>query len=246
MDTQIKIINDRAYGEEDEMSQTDIHNFVINYLLGVLFHLFANQNTGVFTSIDLYGDPEHPRQNKSPDILVIDGIKTRHGQAIKSYTIDEQHAPPRVLMEINSTSNWLTDLDEKYHVYERMRIPEYFVCDPQPERVWTGVWSEEPRLIGWRYSTLIQGFVRIPEEPQGLWSEQLESYLRMEGATGTELHLYDREGNRRLSEDANRARIAEQRANDAEQRAKNEEQEKLKLQKQLEDFLKKFGQTDQT
>lgn len=227
MDTKIRIINDRAFGEEDEMSQTDIHNDLIMYLILVLRQLFLGQNTAIFTSIDLYGDPAHPGQKKSPDILVIDGVTQNPDHPIISYTIDEEHAPPRVLMEINSTSNWITDLEEKHDVYERMRVPEYFVCDPQPERVWTGVWRNEPRLLGWRYNSLIGGYVRIPQEPRGLWSEQLNCYLRMDGVNGRELHLYDIRGNRRLTEaeaERQRAELEQQRAEVERQRAEAERQ----------------------
>lgn len=227
MDTQIRINYDTAFGEDDEMSQSDIHNALIAYLLQVFEYLFAGQNVGLFTSIQLYGDPQNPGANRSPDVLVIDNFMSGPDHEITAYHIEDTHVPPRVLMEISSESNWINDLEEKHGIYERMGVLEYFVCDPHIERLWTGDWANEPRLIGWRYNLQSNGFVRIPEELQGLWSQQLQSYLIMEGYESRQLHMYTQTGQRRLTtSEAAQTQAANERirADNAEERARKLEE----------------------
>lgn len=241
MTTPVKINYDTAFGEDDEMSQSDIHNALILYLMNLLTRLFAGQEVGIFTSIQLYGDPLHPGQYKSPDILVIDNCVSEPDQEITSYYIDSEHVAPRVLIEINSEGNWLNDLEEKHDVYQRMGVPEYFVCDPHIERYWTGIWYNEPRLLGWRLQN--GSYVRISSEDGRLWSEQLDSYLVMEGYGGRQLHLYDVAGNLRLTGDELAAQLLLERNNEAQRAAQLEierDAEHSRAQK-LEEMLRKLN-----
>jgi Uma2 family endonuclease len=162
MDTQIHINYDTAFGEDDEMSQTDIHNALIYYLMNVLNRLFSGRNIGVFTSISLYGAPISPSRYKSPDLLVIDGLVSNPNQEIASYRIDSDHPAPSVLMEICSEDNWQQDVeaDQKPAIYAQMGVPEYFAVDPHIEQVWTGEWSQQGRLIGWR----LNGQLLLPDD----------------------------------------------------------------------------------
>jgi Uma2 family endonuclease len=251
MDTQIHINYDTAFGEDDEMSQTDIHNALIVYLMSVLSRLFSGRNIGVFTSISLYGAPLSPSRYKSPDLLVIDGLVSNPNQEIASYTIDSDHPAPRVLMEICSEGNWQNDVeaDQKPAIYAQMGVPEYFVVDPHIEQIWTGFWLQQGRLIGWRLNTQTSTYERILSDEHGrLWSEQLGCYLIMEGRT---LHLYDAVGQLLLTdEEAERqakllaqvqleleiqAKLAERQAKLAAQaQAEAERQAKLAAQQQAE------------
>jgi Uma2 family endonuclease len=194
MDTQIHINYDTAFGEDDEMSQTDLHNALIYYLMSVLSRLFSGRNIGVFTSISLYGAPLSPSRYKSPDLLVIDGLVSNSNQEIASYIINSDHPAPRVLMEICSEGNWQNDVasDQKPLTYAQMGVPEYFAVDPHIEQVWTGEWLQQGRLIGWRLNEQTHSYERILADARGwFWSEQLECYLVMEGPFGRTLHLYD-------------------------------------------------------
>ncbi len=212
MSTQIQTYPDTsAFGEDYEMSQTDVHNNLIFYLMSVLSQLFESQRVGIFTSIQLYGDPLHPDRNKSPDVLAIDNLLSTPDGEITSYYINDANPPPRVLMEISSKENWYEDLEHisKVGSYERMGIPEYFVCDPHPIRVWKYQWLERGRLVGWRFDPIIQRFDPIEADEQGrLWSEGLESWLVMEGHGNRELHLYDQAGNLRLTPEQTQRRQA--------------------------------------
>jgi len=203
MDTQIQTYHDTsAFGEDDEMSQTDVHNNLIIYLIAVLSQLFTEQKVGIFTSIQLYGDPLYPGRNKSPDLLAIDNLMSTPDGEIASYYINDNHPPPRLLMEISSKDNWDEDVEQTYKVgsYERMGIPEYFACDPHPVQVWKKQWLQRGRLVGWRFDPAIRRFAPIKADERGrLWSKSLDSWLVMEGHQNRELHLYDGQGNMRLT-----------------------------------------------
>ncbi len=226
MGTEVKINYDTAFGEDDEMSQTDVHNNLIIYSMAVLSQLFESQPVGIFTSIQLYGDPLNPGRNKSPDVLVIDNFVSTPDGEITSYYINATNPPPRVLMEISSKENWYEDLEQisKLGNYERMGIPEYFVCDPHPVRVWKYQWLERGRLVGWRFDPIMRRFDSIkPDERGRLWSEGLESWLVMEGHQNRELHLYDNSGHLRLTPEETQY----QRAEAARQQAFAERQQRL-------------------
>ena len=211
MDTQIHIDYDTAFGEDDEMSQTSIHNALIQYLMLVLHQMFLNQNVGVFTSISLYGAPLSPTRYKSPDLLVIDNLVSNPNQEIASYTIDTDHPAPRVLMEICSEGNWQQDVasDQKPQTYAQMGVPEYFAVDPHIEQIWTGEWLQQGRLIGWRLRPHTHNYERIIPDARGrVWSEQLNCYLVIEAPFGRTLHLYDGAGQLLLTDaEAERSRV---------------------------------------
>ena len=235
--TELKINYDTAFGEDDEMSQTDVHNSLIFYLMEVLRQMFADQPVGIFTSIQLYGDPLYPNRAKSPDLLVIDGlVSTREGE-VSSYYINSANPPPRLVMEISSKENWDEDLESihKQGVYERMGITEYFVCDPHPKPVWKREWRKQGRLVGWKFDPFSRRFVPIDPDAQGrLLSVSLDSKLVMEGYADRELHLYDAKGVLRLTTAQTQWRRAEAeqaRAEAAQQRAEAE-REQARIERQ--------------
>ena len=123
MDTQTRPIYDHAYGEDDEMSQSDLHNLLVDYMASVIRLIFANQVVGIFKSINLYGDPLHPITPKSPDLMAIDGLLQNPHHEYISYYIGPDNAPPRFLLEVASESTWLNDLaDKQQRLVEQQRV----------------------------------------------------------------------------------------------------------------------------
>ena len=234
MSTQIQTYHDTsAFGEDYEMSQTDVHNNLIFYLMAVLSQLFDGQQVGIFTSIQLYGDPLYPGRNKSPDVLAIDNFMSTPDGEITSYYINDTNPPPRVLMEISSKDNWYEDLEQilSWAATSGWAYREYFACDPQPVQVWRNQWLQRGRLVGWRFDPAIRLFAPIEADEQGrLWSEGLESWLVMEGHQNRELHLYDNAGNLRLTPEQTQQRQALV----ERLRADSERQQKLIAQAQAE------------
>ena len=210
METQVlPVYEGSPIGEDEEMSQTDLHNTLLFYMAEVIKRIFADQQqqVGVYISAQLYGDPLQMNKAKSPDLMVIDGLEQGPNHDLVSYYIKPNQPPPRFILEAASDSTWENDvkdkLDDKPAVYARMGVPEYFAADPHIEPIWTGQWRKQGRLLGWQLDphSFQPQYRRIPLDAQGrLWSEQLQSYLVMEGVGQRELHLYDRAGQLRLTE----------------------------------------------
>jgi phage-related minor tail protein len=149
-----------------------------------------------------------------------------------SYYVGEDGSPPRVAFEISSNETWKKDLEEKPTKYAAMGITEYFVFDPNVPSLWKGKWQEYERLVGWRKQSDSDQYQEIPKDEIGrVWSEQLESWLVVEGKL---LRLYTVYGELRLTKDEAeqfRADAAEQQANAERQRA-NIERQRANIERQ--------------
>jgi len=188
--------------EEEELSQSFIHHFVIKTLSGILENMYEAQNVKVVSSINMY----YPEQAAvAPDVAVVDGLVTRHrsGKGRGSYYVSKDNPPPRVAFEIASDETWSRDLDQKLGRYERMGTREYFVFDPNNPQVWSKEWRKKGRLLGWRLDTITGLFEPIQLAKDGrMWSKELESWLTIELVEDDPyLRLYDRANKRRLTVD---------------------------------------------
>jgi Uma2 family endonuclease len=197
--------------EGEELSQSWEHFAAIEYLLAVLNWLFYGRKVGIGSNINLYQTDKPKEKPKSPDVMVIDDlvIEELDQDSTASYYVGEDGPPPRVAFEISSNETWKIDLDEKPTKYAAIGIAEYFVFDPNVPGLWKGEWQEYGRLLGWRKQSDNDQYQEIPKDKAGrLWSEQLESWLVVEGKL---LRLYTADGQLRLTKDE-----AEQRRADAE------------------------------
>jgi hypothetical protein len=115
-----------------------------------------------------------------------------------SYYVGRHGPPPPVVFEISSDATWQKDLEEKPAQYASMGVSEYFAFDPNLPSFWTGNWRTYGRLVGWRKQANSVQHEEIPKDEAGrLWSEQLQSWLVMDGKL---LRLYNAEGQLRLTE----------------------------------------------
>ncbi|NWJ95976.1 MAG: Uma2 family endonuclease [Chloroflexi bacterium] len=196
--------------EGEEVGQSWEHFAAIEYLLALLNCLFYGQQVGIGSSINLY-QTEHPKERpKSPDVMIVDGLNIAeldNKKGTPSYYIGEDGSPPRVAFEISSYETWKTDLEEKPAKYAAMGIREYFAFDPIVSGLWRDKWHEYGRLIGWRKESNSSQYQEIPKDELGrLWSEQLQSWLVVEGKL---LRLYTAEGQVRLTKEEMEYRRAE-------------------------------------
>jgi Uma2 family endonuclease len=181
------------------LTQSFAHYVAIQYLIAVLEWLFNGKSVGIVSSVNFYQIEHQNDPPKSPDIAVVEGLvpDERSSEDNPSYWIGEDGPPPLVVFEVASKETWLNDLEAKPKSYAGMGIPEYFAFDPNEPSVWTGEWRAEPRLIGWQLDTTSGQYRPAEKDGAGrLWSEQLQSWLTMEGKY---LRLYTREGELRLS-----------------------------------------------
>jgi Uma2 family endonuclease len=201
--------------EGAELTQSVEHFLAIQYLIVVLQWLFHGQRVGIISSVNFYRTGKPGEIPISPDIAVADGLE-RRPDGTASYFVGEESPPPRVAFEIASKETWRQDLEEKPAKYNALGVNEYFVFDPNEQPNWTKQWRRHNRLIGWRRNPASGQYELLVKDEAGrLWSEELASWLVVEGEG---LRLYNAEGQLRLTE----AEAQEQRAEAEFQRAEAE------------------------
>lgn len=197
--------------EEEELSQSFIHHFVIKILSGSLENMYDGQNVKVVSGINMY----YPDQAAvAPDVAVVDGLVTRHrsNKGRGSYYVTKDNPPPRVAFEIASDETWTRDLDQKLGRYERMGTAEYFVFDPNTPQVWSKEWRRKGRLLGWQLNPATKLFEPLKLAKDGrMWSKELASWLTIELVEDDPyLRLYDKGNKRRLTIDEAKERAQRQ------------------------------------
>ena len=214
------------YPESDgkPRADTDLHLYWIKRVQDMLETYFSRA-PGVYISgnIMMYDIEGPTRTAVSPDILVCFGI----GQKFRrTYKVWEEGKPPDFVMEFSSNRTYRNDLNEKMAHYARIKIPEYFLYDPDRR------YLPSP-LLGFRR---VEGtYVEIAADVDGgIRSEilDLNFHLMEEG-----LALYDPRSERwlqtRAEQEAERAEHAEERAEQEAAARQKAEAEVARLQEEL-------------
>ncbi len=220
--------------EGEELGQSAIHLKAILYLVAVLEWLHSYQPITILADVNFYQTDNSHETPKCPDVAVVErfeGDLLADEDGLPSYYVGQDGPAPRIVFEVSSASTWKVDLEEKPAMYQTLGVSEYIAFDPHTRTVWTKEWRKSNRLIGWRRNPLTGQFVQIEKDEQGrLWSEELQSWLAVEGRF---LRLYDENGQRRLTEAEFKTRLVEtQRAQSEAERVINRaERSKLEAEK---------------
>jgi len=187
--------------QEDLMGETSVHAALVHYLVEVLTWLFRGQVCAVYENLNFYQTPNPREYPLAPDIAVITGIHFRH---VRSWRVGKTGPVPQVVFEIASEETWKKDLQEKPVQYALMGVAEYFAYDPNDPPAWRG---SSQRLFGWQLEKGKRAMSELPVDASGrLWSPSLDSFLVPEMEY---LRLYERNGQRRLTEAEAEAQRAE-------------------------------------
>jgi Uma2 family endonuclease len=236
---------DPLYPDEDgrPTGDTDYHSIALVSLREGLEDFFGDRSD-VYVGMNLifYYEEGNPKARRDPDILVAKGVVGKHRR--RSFRLWEEHVLPCTLFEVVSKKTVRIDVGEKRVLYERLRIPEYFLFDPE------GRYMDRP-LRGFR---LRKGkYVELKPAADGsLISKQLGLRLVPDGErlrfvdlkTGKTLltrleqaELAQEESAReklRAAEERQRAEEERQRADDERQRADEERQRAEALAAEVE------------
>ena len=205
------------YPESDgqPVAETDVHRQLMFELISMLQAFFrADPHVYISGNLFLYYQEGNPRRVVAPDVFVVPGIPNEQRRIYKLW---EEGVVPAVVFELTSRSTRREDLRNKYDLYERLGVREYFLFDPLDEYL-------RPPLQGYH---LHQGRYRpLAVEADGaLWSAALGLALH---PRGEQLRLYDPERQRWLpmpQEEEMARRAAEERASvEADARQAAEEQ----------------------
>jgi Uma2 family endonuclease len=177
-------------------------------LFGNLSALFDGR-ADVFVAADLLWYPVEgrPGVRTAPDVLVVFGRPKGHRGSYMQW--EEDGVPLTVVFEILSPSNTWMEMDDKVAFYEEHGVEEFYVYDPEHNRL---------------KAFVRQGSVLLRVRPvQGYVSPRLG--IRFD-VSGEELVVYGPDGQRFLTFEELKAarRQAEQRADQEQQRADQERQ----------------------
>lgn len=204
--------NQIYYPESDgePMAETPLHaKLMIDSRFALNRHFRKEQKVYVGINMLMYYVEGDPTKCKAPDVFIAFGVDRDKPRRV--WKVWEEDKAPDVVIEISSRKTWRDDMYEKWQLYARLGVQEYFLCDPECE------YLPEP-LIGW-YLKDGQYLTLNPEEDGRLRSEvlgldliHLETRLRfINPQTGEYLPTEEEETEARL--------VAEERAAQAEDRS---------------------------
>lgn len=155
--------------EEDEyVSEGNWHAIVLTALFDKVRYLLRDRPLArAFMDVMVHWHEGTDNPKLAPDLTVLPVVedpKRKRG----SLRLWEEASWPVFVLEVLSESTEIKDFNEKFEVYqERLRVPEYFICDPDPDR--QVVWGY--RLEGGIYQEIEEG------EHGRVWSEQVGGWF---------------------------------------------------------------------
>ncbi len=204
------------------------HNQVVDYLKQILQRHYRLEGYQIDREVNFFETADKKETPLYPDVFV---LKT--SQEIpqeRGYRLGVDGPPPAVIFEIVSKATAKVDLEEKPLRYESWGVKEYFVYDPRSRLRQ----RKEPVLKGWR---LVGGRYEPLnlEENRRMWSEELESWLVVDGKS---IWLEDRLGQRWLNEgeEEKAERQAAERREALERRAKEAAMQREAAERQAKEI----------
>jgi Uma2 family endonuclease len=222
---------DPLYPDEDgrPMGDTDYHSIAMVSLREGLEDFFWDRDD-VYVGMNLifYYEEGNPKARRDQDILVAKGVVGKHKR--RSFRLWEEGVLPRTLFEVVSRKTVRVDVGEKVVLYERLRIPEYFLFDPE------GRYMDRP-LRGFR---LRKGkYVELKPAVDGsLISKELGLRLVPEGEL---LRLIDAKTGRAVPTRLEKAELEKRRAEEERQRAESLAAEVQRLRQLLHERRARNG-----
>jgi len=202
------------YPSEDgeRMAETQLHVDAMILLTQALEDFYRGRDdVGICTDQFWYWEEGNPDLKTAPDVMVSLGTPAERGRRERSSyrQWEENGVCPAVVFEMASMSTWRNDLGEKYELFERLGVREYFIFDPEAKYV-------VPALQGYR----LQGsaYRRMVAAEEELTSE-LGFRVRSEGLT---LRLIDGRTNQPIPTREEAVQSAESRADAERQRTEAE------------------------
>jgi Uma2 family endonuclease len=125
---------DNAYypsGDGEPMAETPFHVRAIRELADFLDDLLAG-TADAWVGVDefWYWEKGRPRSRCAPDIMVVFGVPKESNRR-SFFTWREGGRVPSFICEFASQHTWREDLGEKFKLYERLGVEEYFLFDPE-------------------------------------------------------------------------------------------------------------------
>lgn len=211
---------DVLHPEEDDFIVTPAaHDRDIHYVKDAFEEQFAGR-AGMRVLCDHRVDWEIPGLGAhGPDVVVFGNLNGPWNEKRATFAVKEMGAKPLVVVEVTSPSTRYIDMDDKVVDYYRAGVPLYVICDRRDAADGRGYIN----MFGYRATP--EGYVRVPQDPNGVWVEAVRLWIR---GDGDRVVCVDEQGKR--IPDLREQRDAEkQRADTAEQKLRELEAELKRL-----------------
>ncbi|MBE9012893.1 Uma2 family endonuclease [Pseudanabaenaceae cyanobacterium LEGE 13415] len=204
--------------------------------------LFAD-DPNVFVAGDLLWYPVegNNRLCTAPDAMVVFGRpKGDRGSYLQW---KEDHIPPQVVFEILSPGNTVREMNRKLLFYSTYGVEEYYLYDPDQNRLEGWCRSEDPLLD---QIESIDGWISPRLGIRFELGEELQLY-RPDGVPFFSFaqinQMLDQE-RQRTELERQRAEQSEQRAEEERQRAEQERQRAAEMERLLQQYRDRYGELD--
>jgi Uma2 family endonuclease len=159
-------------GDGEPMAETHIHVRAI-MLLHQALEDFFHERPDVLVASDMYWYWEEGNSDLkvAPDVMVVEGLRPRDPCERRCYFSWEEGIVPAAVFEMASEGTWRKDLGEKRDRYQRLKVPEYFIFDPEV------LYLNAP-IVGFRLQN--GKYVRMLEVEPDVYESQLGFRLRAE------------------------------------------------------------------
>ena len=159
----------------EPMAETPTHaDAMIDLIATLRYHYRDRPEVYVVGNVFWYFEEGNPLARKAPDLMVVKNVEAgaKYRGSFKGWV---EKASPCFIVEVTSEGTAAEDREEKFALYERLGVHEYFLFDPLREYL-------EPPLQGYRR---IGGHYEpiIPGADGSLPSVELSLRLRADGDT---------------------------------------------------------------
>jgi len=218
------LVKEIYYPESDgePMAETGLHaQLMIDLRFALNRHFRDDPEVYIGINMLMYWVKGDNTRSKAPDVFAAFGVPKEPPRP--TWKTWEEGKAPDVIFEISSLKTWREDIYEKWRIYERIGVREYFIFDPQYE------YMPEP-LMAWKL--VDKQYVSQPVN-DGVYYSDL---LRLELVdTGETLRLRDPQSGQFLpteEEEIAARQKAEARAQQAEAEVERLRKELARLKKQ--------------
>jgi len=217
----------------EPMAETHIHVRAIMLLHQALEDFFRDR-PDVFVASDMfwYWEEGNSDLKVAPDVMAVVGARPRDPLERRCYfSWEEGGIVPAVVFEMASEGTWRKDLGEKRDRYQRLKVPEYFIFDPEVLYLNTPIIGSACKTTG------MSAFLRPAPE---VFESQLGFQLRAEDSM---LRLIDSRTNQTILTRAEQVRRAHSQLDQAQALAATEKQ-RADAEKQRADAVAKLAEAE--
>lgn len=120
--------------------------------------------TWVGSDMFLYYEEGHPSRVVAPDLFIVSGTQKTERRNIFQTWVEGR--VPDFILELTSSSTYANDRDDKFELYQRLGVREYWLYDPTPEQ-FLHPFLQGNRLVDGQYQAIPVAELPLPGRLRG-------------------------------------------------------------------------------